>query len=267
MEILLPVIIVLTIGLIAGVGLSIASVLMAVPVDEKVEEVRAVLPGANCGACGYSGCDGYAKAVAEGAAPSLCAPGGADVAAQVASIMGLEAGEMRPKSAVVHCNGTCGNTERKMNYTGIKSCAAANMMFSGTGKCSFGCLGFGDCVKACDYDAIAVIDGIATVYPERCKACGQCVTACPKKIISIVEGDSPAVVRCQNHDKGGETRKACKVGCIGCMRCVKACEFGAVSVKDFCAAVDFEKCTACGKCTEVCPSKCIDLYLLKVSGR
>ena len=265
MDILLPVIIVLVIGLIAGVGLSIASVLMAVPVDEKVEAVREVLPGANCGACGFSGCDGYAKAVASGdAAPSLCAPGGADVAKQVASIMGTEAGEMRPKSAVVHCNGTCENTEQKMEYKGIQSCAAANMLFAGTGKCSYGCLGFGDCVKACDYQAIAVIDGVATVYPERCKACGQCVTACPKKIISIVEGDSPAVVRCQNHDKGGETRKACKAGCIGCMRCVKACEFGAVTVKDFCATVDGQKCTACGKCVEVCPSHCIGLYFLKV---
>ena len=133
------------------------------------------------------------------------------------------------------------------------------MFFSGSGQCPYGCLGFGDCAATCPYGAITICDGVAAVNTQLCKACGQCVAACPKKLIAILESDRTAAVQCRNHAKGGETRKQCSVGCIGCMRCAKACEAGAITVTAFCASVDPAKCTACGKCTEVCPVGCIRL--------
>lgn len=150
-----------------------------------------------------------------------------------------------------------------MDYAGIQTCAAASMQFGGDGACSYGCLGFGDCMRSCPYGAISLCNGIAVVNPAACKACTQCVSACPKHLITIVTAPAAAQVGCSNHDKGGETRKQCTAGCIGCMRCVKSCEFGAVTVHEFLATVDPEKCTACGKCAEVCPSQCIELLNIK----
>ncbi|MBR6407118.1 MAG: RnfABCDGE type electron transport complex subunit B [Clostridia bacterium] len=264
MNIIIPIIIVAAIGLIAGVGLSIASIVMAVPVDEKVTEIRGCLPGANCGACGYSGCDGYAAALASGeAANGLCSPGGAKCAADVAAVLGEEVGEFKRRAAVVHCDGTCDKTEKLYDYRGIQTCAGVSLMFGGDGKCSYGCIGLGDCVKACQYGAISICNGVAVINTKRCAACSECVAACPKGLIRIVYGDKVADVSCSNKDKGAAAKKACKNACIGCMRCVKACESGAVTVSNNLATVDSEKCTGCGKCFEVCPSKCIRMIDLK----
>nr|WP_317412986.1 RnfABCDGE type electron transport complex subunit B [uncultured Solibaculum sp.] len=264
MSILFPILLVAGLGLIAGVGLAVASVVMAVPVDEKAQAVKEVLPGANCGACGFSGCEGYANALSAGEAKNgLCAPGGSDVANAIAGILGLEAASEQYKTAFVHCLGACQKTSKKMDYAGIQTCAAASMQFGGDGACSYGCLGFGDCMRSCPYGAISLCNGIAVVNPAACKACTQCVSACPKHLITIVTAPAAAQVGCSNHDKGGETRKQCTAGCIGCMRCVKSCEFGAVTVHEFLATVDPEKCTACGKCAEVCPSQCIELLNIK----
>ena len=248
------------VGLVAGLGLAIASALMAVPVDEKTEAVRACLPGANCGACGFSGCDGYADAVATGKTDntSLCAPGGADVAKQIAEITGLAVSDSVPMTALVHCRGTCEASKDKLEYAGIESCRMAVQVFGGPKACSYGCVGFGDCLRECPFDAISMRDGVAYVDPDKCHACKKCVAICPKHLISLVPKHSgkPAVL-CKNHDKGAVTRKACDNGCIGCMKCVKNCDVGAVSVTKFCAEIDPEKCVGCGKCAEGCPVKCI----------
>lgn len=257
-EILLAVVIVAAIGLIAGVGLSVAAIFFAVPTDEKFEKVREALPGANCGACGYSGCDGYARALCDGKAENgLCAPGGEQSASEISSLLGLKAGAMERKTAVVRCVGTLDNTTDKMEYSGIKSCAAAMQHFGGVSGCSYGCMGIGDCVNECDYNAITICNGAAHIDPDLCKACGKCAKACPKSLIDIVPYSEKKIVRCRNADKGAFTRKVCTAGCIGCMKCQKNCEAGAITVSNFLAVIDPEKCTNCGKCAEVCPSKCI----------
>ena len=263
--IIIAVIIVASIGIIAGLGLAVASIVMAVPVDEKAEKIRECLPGANCGACGFSGCDGYAAALSKGETTdtALCAPGGSDVSKQIAEITGLAAGDVAQKAAIVLCQGSCGNCDTKLEYEGVHSCSMAQQLFGGPKKCQYGCIGFGDCINVCPYDAIKICDGVARIDPTMCRACGMCVKACPKHLIELMPThQSKAAVLCKNGDKGAMTRKECKTGCIGCMKCAKTCEVGAVTVEGNRAHVDYDKCTGCGKCTEVCPVKCIALINL-----
>ncbi|WP_322198852.1 RnfABCDGE type electron transport complex subunit B [Acutalibacter intestini] len=258
MDILIPIAIVGAIGLLAGVVLAVASIVMAVPKDEKAEALEGVLPGANCGACGYSGCSGYAAAMAKGeAAPGLCSPGGAAVAAQCGEILGSGAVEMERRAALVRCAGSADHTTEKMDYDGLPSCAASALLAGGASSCRFGCLGLGDCAAVCGYGAIQVCNGVAIIDQDKCVACGQCVKACPKGLIQLLPVKPQAVVRCSSCDKGKDTMKSCKVGCIGCMKCQKTCEFGAITVQNGLAAVDPQKCTGCGKCAEACPRKII----------
>lgn len=259
-EILFPVFIVSGIGLVAGLILSVASIVMSVKKNDKTEEILNALPGANCGACGFSGCEGYAKALSEGKSkPGLCIPGGQATSDKISKILGINSAKTEKKVALVACCGTNNNTSVKMEYNGIKSCAAANSLFGGDSSCRFGCLGFGDCLKACKYGAINICDGVAFVDYNKCVGCGACVSACPKNLINLVPSKQQAVVRCSNLDKGAQTIKVCSSGCIGCMRCVKACEFDAITVENSLAKVDPKKCTACGKCTNVCKPGCISL--------
>ncbi len=260
--ILFAVILVSAIGLIAGLGLAIASAVMAVPVDEKTERIRACLPGANCGACGFSGCDGYAQALSEGKTTntSLCSPGGAEAAQEIAQITGLAVSASVPMTAVVRCCGAHQNAKNKLEYVGIESCRMAVQVFGGPKECAFGCVGFGDCVAECPFDAITLCDGVARIHPDRCHACRRCVAVCPKHLIDVVPKNQgiPAVL-CRNQEKGALTRKQCTAGCIGCMKCAKGCETGAVSVVNFCAHIDPSLCTGCGKCVENCPVHCIHI--------
>ena len=257
MEILIPVIIVAAIGLIAGIGLSLASKYLSDPPDEKFEAIREALPGANCGACGYNGCDDYANAVKEGIAePSFCIPGGKDTASALSEILGIKI-DVEQKVAFVGCQGNCNNANLKYNYSGMQSCAAASALFGGQLECSFGCLGFGDCAKVCEENGITIVDGLAKINYAMCKACGKCITACPKKLISFTPVSPSLKVLCKNTDKGAKAMKVCKTSCIGCTKCVKNCEFDAIKVENFLAVIDPEKCTACGKCKEVCPRGCI----------
>lgn len=260
MEILIPVLIVAGVGLLAGLGLSVASVLMAVPVNEKAEKIREVLPGANCGACGYSGCDAYAKALADGAKVlTLCAPGGADVAEAIGKVLGVDAGKMKKRSAVVRCRGNCDHTNNSYEYDGIDSCRMASQLLGGPGVCKFGCIGLGDCVDVCEHDALKVCNGVAVVDTQLCKACRKCVGVCPHGLIDVVDVSQPkAHVYCMNKEKGGQTRKKCTAGCIGCMKCKKVCESGAVTVLNNLASIEIGKCTNCGKCVAVCPNHCIE---------
>ena len=258
MNILIPVLIVAAIGLIAGLGLSAASLIMAVPTDETAEQLTQALPGANCGACGFSGCAGYAAALSKGESKvGLCPVGGKAVAEECAAILGTDAGEVTPKAAIVRCLGTCDNTTVKMDYTGFESCAAAVLLYGGMNTCRFGCIGLGDCAKECEYHAIELCNEIAIVDRDLCVGCGKCAKVCPKQIIEITDRVAAAQVMCANHDKGSVTRKNCRVGCIGCMKCEKNCPTGAIKVENFVAHVDRENCMNCGLCIENCPTHAI----------
>lgn len=208
--ILIAAVIVGAVGIIIGVLLGVASEKFKVEVDEREILVRNELPGNNCGGCGYPGCDGLAKAIAEGnAAVNACPVGGASMAEKIAAIMGVEAGSSEKQVAFVKCKGTCDKTRTQYNYYGIKDCQKA-MSVPGAGDkaCSYGCMGFGSCVTACKFDAIHVVDGIAVVDKEKCVACGACVTACPKKLVELVPYKAEHLVQCNSHDKGPADRKS-----------------------------------------------------------
>ncbi len=257
-EILLAVIIVASIGLILGIVLAIASIIMAVKKDEKVEALIEVLPSANCGACGYSGCSGYAKSLAhENAELTLCTVGGEEVAKEISKILGVESSGSTKTTAIVNCMGTKENTTSTMNYQGINTCKALTQLHLGDKSCRYGCLGAGDCKTACDFGAITICNGVAVIDKDKCKSCKKCVTACPKNLITIIEDKPSAVVLCNNCDKGALTRKDCKAGCIGCMKCKKVCEVGAVTITSFNATIDTTLCIGCNKCVDACPQKCI----------
>ncbi len=258
--VLIPVAIMSGLGLIAGMGLAVASYFLAVPSDERAEKVLERLPGINCGACGYSGCGEYAKAVAEGEAEvNLCVPGGDKTAEEIAKVMGVDAKDVIEEIALVHCAGTCDKTNARMEYKGIKTCESASMHYKGTGVCQYSCVGFGDCVGKCPYGAISIRDGIAVIDEELCTGCGLCVPACPKGIIGMIPDKHTALVRCSSKDSGAVTRKACSIGCIGCKKCEKVCPEDAIHIVDNLFTIDYDKCTACGECVKVCPVDCIIL--------
>ena len=261
MEILIPTLVLVAIAIVCALILTLSSVFFGVKEDERVAAVRDCLPGANCGACGFSGCDGYAKALGEGATdnPSLCIPGSDGVAKQVAEIMGLAAGDVVERVAYVACNGSCKPSERQYIYDGPKSCAAANINYSGDRDCTFACLGYGDCVRVCPRNAITINAEkcIADIDPTKCIGCGLCVKECPNGIINLINDTSKVTVKCSSHDKGAQVRKVCSNGCIGCAKCEKSCPEGAIKVVDNLATIDYSKCTGCGTCHDVCPVKCI----------
>ncbi len=260
-EILIAVIIVALIGLVCGVILAVASKFLAVPTDERVDKVRECLPGANCGACGYAGCDAYASAVVED--PSIgankCVPGGAATANGIAAILGIDAGEVIPMVANVQCGGNCNNTGDKYLWQGENSCKGVKMMFGGNNICPFGCLGFGDCVDVCEQKAIRIIDGISRIDMDRCIGCGMCFKACPMNIIKMIPRAAKVTVECSNHTKGKVAMSVCKVSCIACGKCERGCEAGAITMVDNLPVIDYAKCTGCRKCAEECPRKCIEI--------
>ena len=246
-------------GLILGVALGFAGKLFFVKVDEKEIEVRGCLPGNNCGGCGYAGCSGLAAAIAKGEAPvGQCPVGGDEVAAKIGEIMGVEAGAGVKKVAFVKCGGTCEKAKTDYEYTGVEDCAAMAFVPAGGPKtCKYGCLGYGSCVKACPFDAIHVVDGVAVVDKDKCKACSKCIAACPKGLIELVPYDAKHLVQCSSKDKGKDVMSACSVGCIGCSLCAKNCPEGAVTVTNNIAHIDQDKCTGCGVCATKCPKKII----------
>lgn len=263
--ILIAVAIVAVTGALAALLLSIASKVFAVPVDEKAEKIRECLPGANCGACGFSGCDGYASALSKGETTetALCNPGGNEAAKAISEILGVEASTVKPMAAIVLCRGHNGTAQVKLEYQGVRNCKMASLVFGGPKECIYGCVGFGDCMAVCEYDAIRICDGIARIDPHKCRACKMCVKTCPKGLIEMLPlEETEAAVLCKNHDKGAQTRKECTAGCIGCMKCVKSCPNEAITIDRFCAKVDYEKCIGCGACHASCPVGAIDLITL-----
>ena len=247
------------VGLFIGLFLGIAGIKFAVEVDEKEEAVLGVLPGNNCGGCGYPGCSGLAAAIAKGEAPvNACPVGGEPVGKQIAEIMGVEAGETTRMVAFVKCQGDCEKAKVDYDYTGVEDCGMLSFVPNGGPKsCNYGCLGYGSCVKACPFDAIHVKNGIAVVDKEACKACGKCVAACPKNLIELIPYEAKYVVACSSKEKGPVTMKECSVGCIGCTLCAKNCPNDAVKIENFLSTIDQDKCEGCGICMEKCPKKTI----------
>lgn len=260
--VIIAVIIVAALGLVFGLVLAVAAVVFAVKKDEKTELILSALPGANCGGCGYSGCEQYAQAVAEGKAKgNLCTPGGSEAAGRIALVTGTKAEEVIPKEAVVLCQGDCGHSKNKMDYDGIPTCAAANAFFGGPGACRWGCLGFGDCAAKCAFDAIEIIDGVAVINRAKCEGCGTCVLTCPKGIIRLINADEKVAVACSSQDSGKVTRANCTIGCIACGKCVKVCPKEAIKIENNLAVIDYALCDKCGKCAENCPTDAIKTLL------
>lgn len=259
MEYLVPILLFVGLGLLAGILLTVFSRVFAVEQDERAVKVREVLPGADCGACGYAGCDAYAEAVAKGAKPNACIPGGTDVARQVSEIMGVAFEGVAAKKATIRCNGNCHVTSDKYVYTGEPTCAACNVLYSGRSTCTSGCLGFGDCAKVCPYGAITVADGVAVVNRQLCTGCGLCVKACPNGLIEVFDETQKVEVICSSVFNTKATLAICKNGCIACKKCERTCPSDAIHVKDNHASVDHDKCTGCGACVEGCPTHCIHI--------
>ena len=257
-SIIFAVISVTIIGIICSLILSIVSKLMYVKIDERITLLADIMPGANCGACGYPGCSGYASALVEkNAKPNLCTPGGSSLLAKISGILGVETGSIEEKAAIVLCGGDCNTQKKKMEYMGIESCEGAKKLYGGQSACAYGCLGYGDCKKACPGNAICVEDNLARIIRDLCTGCGLCAKACPNKIISVESVNIPVLIACKNTEKGAVTRKKCSSGCIACTKCVKECPQNAISMENNLAVIDYSKCTGCNKCVDVCVVKCI----------
>jgi len=263
MSIIYPIISLGGMGILFGLGLGFAGVKFKVPQDERVPLVRDALPGANCGGCGFAGCDALATAIVEGnASITACPVGGASTVEKIGEIMGLTAETGERQAAFVKCNGGLCNSSYQYDYKGLEDCRLmAQLAGGGSKSCTYGCLGGGTCAKACPFDAIKMIDGIAKVDQEKCTACGMCVATCPKSLIELVPCSSDVRVACNSRDNGKVVRSNCQVGCIGCKLCEKACPIEAVKVEGFLAKIDYEKCTGCNACALKCPTG-----VIKVKG-
>lgn len=246
-------------AIIIGILLGIAGEKLQVEVNEKELQVRELLPGNNCGGCGYPGCDGLASAITSGKADvNSCPVGGLTVANKISEVMGVVLEEKEKQVAFVRCGGTCDKTKKKYNYYGIEDCRKAAIAPGGGDKaCSYGCLGYGSCVKECLFDAIHIVDGIALVDREKCVACGKCVSTCPNNLIELIPYSAEYKVQCMSNDKGKGVKDVCEAGCIGCTLCTKVCESDAITVENNLAKIDYKKCINCGKCSEKCPVKII----------
>lgn len=265
--ILIAVIVLGGIALVSAVVLYVCSKKFAVHEDPRLAQVAEILPGANCGGCGYPGCSGMAAALVKGAdAGSLeglyCPVGGAGMMGQVADLLGMAVANTEPKVAVVRCNGTCEMRPRIAEYNGLRTCTAMNSCSAGETACGYGCLGCGDCVKACAFGAITMNPetGLPEVDEEKCAGCGACAKACPRHVIELRKKGLKGrrvYVRCVNKDKGAAAMKACKAACIGCGKCEKECKFDAITIENNLSYIDPDKCRMCRKCVEACPTHAI----------
>ncbi len=246
-------------GLLFGLLLLWTGKFFAVPADPRRDAVREALPGANCGACGFPGCDGCAEAIASGkAAVNTCPVGGQPVADKIAEIMGTKADETAVrKVASVICQGDSEHCKEKFNYRGILDCVAASVVNDGNKACKFACLGLGSCERVCPFDAIHVdpTKKIAVVDEEKCMACGKCIEICPKGVLSLRPVTEDVTVRCRNTESAKKVMSACSTGCIHCGKCARTCPHGAITMIGGMPVIDQDKCQHCMACAEACPTK------------
>jgi RnfABCDGE-type electron transport complex B subunit len=259
-EIIIPGLILGGFALISSTGLLFASKKFHVEEDPRIEEVTEVLPGANCGGCGFAGCAAYAEHVVLNMNLDQPCPV-ADEATmhKVAEILGLEAPTSDKMVASLKCRGTDENTRKIMDYRGINDCWAAVLVADSTKSCAFACIGLGPCLGACNFDAMSIKDGIVEIDEEKCTGCGMCIDACPKHVLHMRPKGKNITVTCSNLDRGAAAKNACNVVCTGCQKCVKVCEADAISVNNFLASIDYDKCTLCGKCVDVCSTNAIEI--------
>lgn len=241
-EILITALAIGGLGLICGAGLALAARFFTVKKDPRIQPVMEILPGINCGGCGYAGCADYAKAIVlNNAAINLCAPGAAEVIHKLAVFMGVKAPAMERKVAIVLCGGDITNAPRKFMYNGIADCSAASAVNDGDKICRYGCLGYGSCVRVCPNDAIEIKNNLAVVHPDLCIGCGACVKVCPRNLIKLIPENRKIHVLCSSKDKGPVVKKACKVGCIGCTLCAKPTENKGIKMEGALAVVDYSQ--------------------------
>ncbi|MCT4638041.1 MAG: Fe-S cluster domain-containing protein [Bacteroidales bacterium] len=253
-----------SVGALAALILYVVAQKFKVYEDPRIDQVEEILPAANCGGCGFAGCRNFAEALvkADDFGSLYCPVGGNDCMEQAASILGKEAVAVEPTVAVVRCAGSCDKRPVQNKYDGAKSCSIASATYQGETGCQYGCLGLGECVDACTFDAIHMNPetGLPEVVDDKCTACGACVEACPNDIIELrkkAKKDRKIYVSCVNKDKGAVAKKACEVACIGCKKCQKVCPFDAITVENFLAYIDPEKCKLCRKCVLECPTSAI----------
>ena len=257
-QIWIPIVIFAVLSTAMGLILAIASRVLAVKRDERIEQIEECLPGANCGGCGYAGCSALAEAIVRGdAKPSACAACSDEAREKMAAIMGVAAEKQVRMVAKVLCSGTTGCAKHRFDYSAVGDCHSAEVMAGGDKECAAGCIGLGSCAVKCAFDAISVKDGVAVVDREKCRGCGVCVAECPKKIIRLIPYDATYFVQCSTPNKGKTVTAVCNAGCIGCRMCTKVCEAGAIHMEGDMAVIDYEKCTGCGACAEKCPRKII----------
>ncbi len=247
-------------GALFGTGLAVASRVLAVEKDHRIEEVEGILPGVNCGACGYPGCSGYAEGMVKNDADiSLCSPGGQEVMIALGKVLGKEVDLTKEKMvAQVHCRGNKDRSSYKFEYKGVEDCVSAHLLFGGDKTCSYGCLGLGSCIKVCPVDAISYDeDNCVWVNKDLCISCGKCVDICPTGVIKMIPYSADRIVACNSKDKGAATKKYCTVGCIGCKLCEKQSPEGGFAVDSFLASIDYSQKGDRTAAAEKCPPKCI----------
>lgn len=260
-SILFSILILGILGLLFGILLGFASKKFEVKVDERIPRIREVLPGANCGGCGYPGCDAYATAIVEdGVDATLCGVGGPSVSKAIGKILGVEIKKVEKKVAYIKCNGDCTKKKVVLNIPEGIGCTEAKEYISNNevSGCSYGCFGFGECAKVCKFGAITVVNGLAQIDSSKCVACKACVRVCPQNLIDIIKEEQKIIVKCNSKDAGKVVNENCSVGCIGCKICEKNCPTEAIKVDSFLASIDYEKCTSCGICKDKCPKKTIN---------
>jgi len=257
-DILIPALAIGATGLAFGALLGFASIVFKIEKDERIDQINELLPGANCGGCGYAGCSALAEAiVTNGEVATKCNLMTTEKNELICEIMGIKAGAVEKRTARLKCAGTCEACGNKYDFTGINDCYTAMQLNGGPKSCEFGCMGLGSCVAACEFDALTIENGIAHIDNEKCTGCARCASACPKNLIELVPVKHPVFVACSSTDKGALVKNYCSNGCIGCKLCEKKCEADAIHVENNLAVIDYDKCTACGSCVEACPKKII----------
>jgi electron transport complex protein RnfB len=257
-EILNAVLIVGLLGLLLGVALSVAAKVFYIETDPRIEQVEALLPGANCGGCGLPGCSAYAEAVVTGKMPPNLCVVDRSCGEKIAALLGMSVEEKEREVAVVRCRGDMSLDNKKYKYLGDISCAEAIILAEGPNPCRYGCMAMGSCVKACKFDAIHLREKQPPLVDrDKCVGCGACVSACPKNLISLLPESKRVMVLCCNHDKGKSAKDQCKIACIACAKCAKSCPVQAIEMVANLPVIDYDKCIECGMCAAVCPQNTI----------